>query len=317
MSTFIYLITYLSIIVFVSAVVKRIVHYITNPVHVRWELYPVPHEASRASYGGSYLEDVDWWQKEREVSRIGELKVMIPEMLFLKAVWENNRSLWYVTFPFHFGLYLTMGFIGLIIVGAGIESFGGIVGLGAGNLIFTAVGALTNFVGPAGFILAVLGALGLIYKRITDPGLRNYATFEHFFNLGLFVSTLGVAILTWLFVDPTFNMMRTFVSNLITFNFVAIDSSLFLLQVLLIMGTIAYIPLTHMSHFFMKYFLYHDIRWGDEPNINTPDTDKKIGVVLNYPVSWSASHIAGHGKETWAEVATFNPVAEPETGKEK
>ncbi|MBW1892518.1 MAG: nitrate reductase [Deltaproteobacteria bacterium] len=316
MSTFIYLITYLSIIVFVSAVIKRIVHYITNPIHVRWELYPVPHEAGRASYGGSYLEDVDWWQKERKISRIGELKVMIPEMLFLKAVWENNRPLWYVTFPFHFGLYLTMGFIGLLIVGAGIELFGGIVGLGAGNLIFSAVGALTNFIGPAGFIMAIIGASGLIYKRITDPGLRNYATFEHFFNLCLFVAIFGVAILTWLFADPTFNMARTFVSNLVTFNFAAIASSLFLLQVLLIMVAIAYIPFTHMSHFFMKYFLYHDIRWGDEPNINTPETDAKIGVVLNYPVTWSASHIAGRGKKTWAEVATFNPAAEPETGKE-
>ncbi len=44
--------------------------------------------------------------------------------------------------------------------------------------------------------------------------------------------------------------------------------------------------------------------------------DAKIGVVLNYPVTWSAPHIAGHGKKTWAEVATFNPVAKPESGKE-
>ena len=91
MSTLIYIVTYLAIIVFVSAAVKRILHYITNPIHVRWELYPVPHEGKRASYGGSYLEDVDWWPKEREISKIGELKVMIPEMLFLKAVWENSQ----------------------------------------------------------------------------------------------------------------------------------------------------------------------------------------------------------------------------------
>ena len=71
-----------------------------------------------------------------------------------------------------------------------------------------------------------------------------------------------------------------------------------------------------MSHVFMKYFLYHHIRWGDEPNINMPKTDKKIGEVLTYPVSWSAPHIAGHGKNTWAEVATFNPVAKQEDKKE-
>jgi len=124
-------------------------------------------------------------------------------------------------------------------------------------------------------------------------------------------------MLTWLFTDPTFAISRTFIAGLISFKMTPINSSIFLLQAFLAAFTLAYIPTTHMSHFFMKYFLYHDIRWGDEPNINSPETDKKIGVVLNYPVTWSAPHIAGHGKETWAEVATFNPTAEPETVKEE
>jgi len=50
--------------------------------------------------------------------------------------------------------------------------------------------------------------------------------------------------------------------------------------------------------------------------VDNPATQAKIGVVLNYPVTWAAPHIAGHGKNTWAEVATFNPAAEPETEKE-
>jgi nitrate reductase gamma subunit len=315
MSQFVHLIAYLAIIVFISAVIKRIIHYITNPQHVRWELYPVAHDKERVSYGGSYLEEVDWWKKERKVSLIGELKVMIPEILLLKAVWENNRPLWYVTYPFHLGLYLTVAFLVLLIIGAIAQLSGVVVGPEVPPLMSLVI-ALTNLIGPIGFILATIGAVGLIYKRITDPGLRNYSAFSHFFNLILFIVTTGVAILTWLFVDPTFALARVFMANLISFNLAQINSSLFLLQVLLAVLTIAYIPLTHMSHFFMKYFLYHDIRWGDEPNINSPETDKKIGIVLNYPVSWSASHIAGHGKETWAEVATFNPVAEPETGKE-
>ncbi len=29
---------------------------------------------------------------------------------------------------------------------------------------------------------------------------------------------------------------------------------------------VAYIPLTHMSHMFMKYFLYHKVKWDDAPN---------------------------------------------------
>lgn len=314
MALLIYIIVYVAIIVFIFFTVKRIAAYLNNPIHVRWELYPVAHAGKRAAYGGSYFEDVDWWKKPRQKSRIGELKVMIPEILLLKAVWEYNRPLWYVTFPFHFGLYLVMAFMGLVAVGA-IARLAGIV-TAASTPLQSALFALTNFIGPLGFVLVIIGATGLIYKRMTDPGLKNYATVEHFFNLILFIATMCVATLTWLFVDPGFNIARTFTANLIGFNFAATGSALFTLQVLLAAFTIAYIPMTHMSHFFMKYFLYHDIRWGDEPNINTPKTDKQIGVVLNYPVSWSASHIAGHGKETWAEVATFNPVAEPKEKKE-
>jgi nitrate reductase gamma subunit len=314
MSLFVYLITYLAIIVFVAAVLKRIIHYITNPQHVRWELYPVAHDAKRASYGGSYLEEVDWWQKERKVSWIGELKVMIPEIFLLKAVWENNRPLWFLTYPFHLGLYLTVAFLVLLILGAIGQLSGSPVG--SDGALMNVVSALTKLAGPLGFILTIIGALGLMVKRSTDPGLRNYSTVSHFFNLVLFAVTMAVALIVWLTVDPAFAMARTFVANLISFSPATVSSPMFLLQVLLMVLTIAYIPLTHMSHFFMKYFLYHDIRWGDEPNINTPKTDAKIGIVLNYPVTWSAPHIAGHGKKTWAEVATFNPVAKPESGKE-
>ncbi len=310
MAVSIYILTYLALIVFISAVLKRIIAYIKNPIHVRWELYPVPHEGERASYGGSYLEDVDWWDKPRKISKISELKVMIPEILLLKAVWENNRSLWYVTYPFHLGLYLIVGFLGLLVVGA-IAQLAGVT-VGPQVPLLSAVAALTNVLGPVGFILAIIGAIGLIYKRMTDEGLKNHSSAEHFFNLILFITTMGVAVLTWLFVDPTFSIARSFVASFISFGFnkTLLANPLFCAQIVLAFLTLAYIPLTHMSHFFMKYFLYHDIRWGDEPNINSPETDAKIGVVLNYPVTWAASHIAGHGKETWAEVATFNPVAE-------
>lgn len=312
MSSLVYIVTYLSILVFLGAVLKKIVAYVNNPIHIRWELYPVPHEGGgRNEYGGSYLEDQEWWNKKRETTKIGELKVMIPEMLFLKAVWEHNRPLWYVTFPFHFGLYFIMVFLGTLI----LSVIADLVGLG-NSFFMVPLSALTNFFGPVGFILAICGAVGLLFKRLTDDSLKKYSSPEHYFNLVLFIVTIGLATLTWLFVDPTFSMTQKFIKDLITFNFAAIDSRLFVAEIYLGVLTIAYIPLTHMSHFFMKYFLYHDIRWGDEPNINTPETDAKIGIVLNYPVSWSASHIAGHGKETWAEVATFNPAADPEEGKE-
>src|SRR4030042_1015245 len=76
------------------------------PMILRWEWDPVAHEASRAHYGGSYLEETDWWTKPREKSLVGELKAMIPEIVFLVALKEHNPKLWVRSFPFHFGLYL-------------------------------------------------------------------------------------------------------------------------------------------------------------------------------------------------------------------
>ena len=117
-SIILHLLTYACFIIFVVAVAVRFYKIQTMPVHIRWELYPLPHEAKKAHYGGSYFEEVNWWEKPREVSLIGELKGMIPEMIFIKALWENNRPLWYRSFPFHFGLYLLIGWAGLLVVGA-------------------------------------------------------------------------------------------------------------------------------------------------------------------------------------------------------
>ncbi|MCP4352507.1 MAG: nitrate reductase [Desulfobacterales bacterium] len=313
MSAFVYIISYASIIVFIIAVITRINAYVQKPIHVRWELYPVAHEGGeRASYGGSYLEDVDWWKKERKISRISELKYMIPEILFLKACWEHNRSIWYRTYTFHLGLYVVIGFIGLLIVGA----VGELTGTSqSGAMIF--VNKLSCVLGPVGFVLSIIGALGLIIMRSTDTALKNYSSSEHFYNLWFFIIAASAGLLSWFVVDKDFSLLRGFVANLLTFEMGQVDSRLFAAGIVLPFLLIAYIPNTHMAHFFMKYFLYHDIRWGDEPNINNPATDAKIGVVLNYPVTWAASHIAvTPERKTWAEVATFNPAAEPETEKE-
>jgi hypothetical protein len=69
-------------------------------------------------------------------------------------------------------------------------------------------------------------------------------------------------------------------------------------------GILAYIPLTHMSHFVGKYFAYHSIRWNDDPNLRGSKHEQPIKEVLAYPVSWAAPHIQSDGKKSWAEVAT-------------
>ena len=72
----------------------------------------------------------------------------------------------------------------------------------------------------------------------------------------------------------------------------------------------AYIPLTHMSHFVAKYFTYHSIRWDDMPSARADDIRKKIAEYLAYRPGWSAPHIRGDGKKTWVDIATANPNIE-------
>jgi nitrate reductase gamma subunit len=309
MSQFAYLLTYLALVVFVAGALRRIVAYRRNPMHLRWELYPVAHEGGgRASYGGGYLEELEWWNKPRETSRLRELSVMVPEMVLLKAAFENNRPLWLVSFPFHFGLYMIFGLVALLVVGAGAE----LVGMPTNSGVIGLIVGVSSVLGPLAFVVCLVGALGLLLRRLRHPELRNYSAMEHYFNLALFIATTCVAIATWATQDPTFEMARGFIAGLITFHLEDPGSSLFLLQVVLAVCTLAYIPFTHMSHFFMKYFLYHDIRWEDKPNVNAPEINEKLGEVLGYEPRWSAPHVAIPGKKTWAEIATFNPAAEPE-----
>ena len=48
----------------------------------------------------------------------------------------------------------------------------------------------------------------------------------------------------------------------------------------------------------------HAIRWNDDPNLRGGPYEARIQKLLERPVSWSAAHIKGDGKKTWADVAT-------------
>ena len=92
--------------IFVIAFLSRGVRYARMPIHLRWELYPVAGETKRP-WGGSYLEDSDWWTKAREEkSFIGEMTFFGKEVFFFKEYFHRNRSLWYIVYPFHIGIFL-------------------------------------------------------------------------------------------------------------------------------------------------------------------------------------------------------------------
>jgi len=302
-------VSYVSLVVFVGAVACRAVKLARLPVHLRWELYPVAHEKGRASYGGSYLEEPDWWAKPRRSSLAGELKVMIPEILLLAGVWEHNRGHWFRSFPFHFGLYLSAALVVLLVIGGMAVAAGVDVSL-AGGTLGRALHHLTYLVGYAALSLGLIGAAALLARRVFEEDYREYTKKIDFLNLAFFVATFGVALAAHAVADPHFLVLRAYFTCLVTFDLSAtgVDfaspAGLIAAEIILASLLLAYIPLTHMSHFFTKWFTYHDVRWSDEPNLPGGKIERQIGRMLQYPVSWSAPHIRGDGEKNWAEVAT-------------
>jgi len=71
---------------------------------------------------------------------------------------------------------------------------------------------------------------------------------------------------------------------------------------------VAYIPMTHMSHFIAKYFTYHSIRWDDRATAKNDQIARKIAEALSFKPTWAAPHMFADGTRTWVEVATINPA---------
>jgi len=301
--------SYAAAIVCLSAILWRAVKIASLPIHLRWELYPVAHEKGRSSYGGSYLEESDWWAKPRESSFIGELKVMIPEILLLAGVWEHNRSHWFRSFPFHIGLYILVGLVGLLLIGGIAIAIGFPLSVDAG-LVGTLLYHLTYVAGYAGLVLGLLGTAALLIRRLFNQDYREYTKKSDYFNLVFFLLALGVALLAHLVADPDFAALRGYFARLVTLGLapaeVAPLSALSVAEIVLASMLVAYVPLTHMSHFFTKWFTYHDIRWNDEPNLAGGKIEHRVGNMLKYTPTWSASHISGDGKKTWVDVTTSN-----------
>lgn len=304
MSLLVHWAAYLSVLVFVAAVVARWRRIRRYPLNMRWELYPIPHEGTRSEHGGSKLEDTDWWEKEHRPDKIRELKFMLPEMILLKGLFDHNRRLWWRSFPFHFGLYLLALFMGLLGLGAVLELAGVPVGSGAGGL-GSVLATLTVLAAAAGLVLGLAGAAGLLHMRLTDDALRAYANPSHYFNLLFIIVVEGMGLASWLVADQDFAASRAFVRDLLTLNTAGASGSLLLdTTIFAVAVLVAYIPLTHMSHFFVKWFTWHELRWDDTANVQGGRIEKMIQEALTRPVSWSAPHIGGDGKKTWADVAT-------------
>ncbi|MEW6348525.1 MAG: respiratory nitrate reductase subunit gamma [Thermodesulfobacteriota bacterium] len=298
--------TYASGLVFAVGFALKIIKYFSMPMHIRWELYPIPHEGK--VYGGSFFEELDHWKKERHKDHVAQYVFMVPEILFIRALYHDNRALWYWSFPFHFGLYLSIGGLALLVVGAILQMAGmGPQSSSVVNIVF----GLTSLLAVVGFVMGAIGAIGLIFKRMGDPVLKDQTAPIDFFNLlwlgGIFVTGL----LVWL-TDPGFAISRKYLISLLTFKAYGEPlPSIHVVNLLLFAFFWAYFPFTHMTHMVSKYFMWDKVKWDDSPNLGDAGMDAKVKEYLGYPITWSAEHIGAEGgKKKWVEVATSNPFAQ-------
>jgi nitrate reductase gamma subunit len=243
---------------------------------------------------------------------------MIPEILFLRGVREENRRLWEFSFPFHFGLYLLLATVALLIAGAGTLMGGGQVAAGE-TLLSSLIYYLTILTGFLGLTLGAVGSAGLIYRRASDPGLRNYSSGSDYFNLAFFFLFFVCGLLAGLLHDPGLDGARAYIYSLLTLGgqpagYMSARSFLGGGVIVLASTAIAYIPMTHMAHSFMKYFMYHGVRWEDRPNLRGSKVEEAVMKNLGFKPTWSAPHIGADGERTWADLAASGSVKK--AGKE-
>ncbi len=296
MSGMVWHIFVLSVIgVFLIVITWRTVAIIRLPVHLRWELAPIPHEKGKSRYGGSFLEEHEWWNKPRPRSRIAPMIYMAKEIFLLRGVWEHNRTLWPFTFSMHIGIYLTVAMLFLQVINALL-----IMAQAPLYILDFSLGIASVFA-LGGYLLGSLGTIGLILKRSFDSNLRPFNTLSRYFNL-LFLGAVFISGgYAWLQSRDFISAMSLLIKRLITFEagvIVAFPLSLHLVISLLFL---MYLPLTDMIHFIAKYFTYHEIRWDDKPQDER--MAQELSVLLNQPVTWSAPHVKADGKKSWGDLA--------------
>jgi nitrate reductase gamma subunit len=291
------IISYILIVIFLGIFIYKTRKMAKLPIHLRWELSPVPHEKGKNKYGGSYLEEYDWWTKKRETSLVNEAVYMGKEIFFLKGVFENNKNLWYLSFPFHLGMY--------ILTAATVMTF--LIAVLPSSIIpadNSFVGTMIEILAIIGFIIGILGTLGLMARRWFDPDLKKYTTGSAIFNLIFLLALFGTGLLSITSSANFYSEMNHYAQALIYANPTGSVSGLIALHCVVTLLFLAYLPFTKMLHFLAKYFTYHEVRWNDSPITGNKNMQQEVIELLKQPVSWAAPHLKADGNKNWVDIAT-------------
>jgi nitrate reductase gamma subunit len=266
------------------------------PLHLRWELAPIPHEKGKGRYGGSYLEEYEWWTKPLHRSHVSPIIYMVREILLLRGVWQHNRGLWPLSFSLHMGIYLTAGIFLLLVANGVLSIVPSPPQILDSSLRFASVFAL------GGYVFGGIGSVGLVVKRVVDSSLRPFSTISRYSNLLFLAAVFVSGGYSWIGSGDPMPAMSRFVKGLIT-----LDSGMNVpfplsLHIVISLLFVLYLPMTDMMHFVAKFFTFHRIRWNDDPR--DQKMEKELKVLLAQPVTWLAPHVGADGERDWTDVVT-------------
>jgi nitrate reductase gamma subunit len=292
------LVTYACLLVFIAGIAWRSIRYARMPIHLRWELYPVAHEKGR-EYGGSYLEESEWWHHPRRKNMFGEFTTFMREILLFREYFKSRRSYWYLVYPFHIGLFLILAWVILLLLISILQLNGLPVHPLSLEPWIKALYYITYAAGALGFLLGLFGTAGLLIKRLSDEDMRLYTDPIDYFNLAWFLLIFMSGTLAF-FLEDGMHQAIGFMQGLASFQPAAARPALTSF-ILLASLMLAYMPFTRMLHYVAKYFTYHKVRWDDEPNTRDSKLESKVSALLAQKESWSAPHVLP-GK-SWTEQA--------------
>jgi len=285
-----------AIAIFLIVIVYRTITIGRLPVHLRWELAPIPHEKGKGRYGGSYLEEYEWWRKRQSRSFMAPVLYMAAEILLLRGIWKHNRTLWPLSFAFHAGIYL----VALMLLFSLVSALLIITGVPTGGVdVFLTI---TSVLAAVGYLLGGLGAIGLILKRLLDTNLRSFNTITKYLNLVFLAALFVTGAYAWFASTNFASAISLFIKGLVTLDGgVALNLPLSL-HIIISLLFLIYLPLTDMIHFVAKYFTYHEIRWNDVPK--DEKMVEELNGLLDQPVGWEAQHVKADGKKNWVDLTT-------------
>ncbi len=295
------LLSYISVGVCVAALVAKTIHYFSMPLHLRWELYPVPHEKGK-EYGGSYFEELNWWEKDIKKDHLGAIKFLLIEIFLVKSLFHDNRKLWYVSYPFHLGLYLFFASLGIIIFGALVGLFIDLTGIALPGIITDIIAGAATGLGMLSFVIGSFGCIGLFLRRLFVADLRAYSSAKDFFNLLLILSVFVTGLIAYVNNGQAVVMYQDYIKSIITVSVFQVEDMQLASHIIFLLIFAIYLPFTHMTHFIAKYFLWDKVRWDDEVNLPGSKIEGKINELLTQNIEWSAPHLDA-GKN-WVENAT-------------